>query len=200
MFAYIKGLLVHSTSAAVVIETGGIGYKIFIPANAYMQLPQLGQSLTLHTSFIVRELAQALYGFFTPQERDFYESLLGVTGVGPKIALALIGHMPLADLHRAIVNEDTATICRVPGIGKKGAERLIIELRDKVGAMSPSFGDIAQQPVGGSRVQIVNDAMSALINLGYNQGIAQKALKRTLKDAPDGIDLPTLISISLKNV
>ena len=200
MFAYIKGLLVHSTSAAVVIETGGIGYKIFIPANAYMQLPQLGQSLTLHTSFIVRELAQALYGFFTPQERDFYESLLGVTGVGPKIALALIGHMPLADLHRAIVNEDTATICRVPGIGKKGAERLIIELRDKVGAMSPSFGDIAQKPVGGSRVQIVNDAMSALINLGYNQGIAQKALKRTLKDAPDGIDLPTLISISLKNV
>lgn len=132
MFAYIKGTLVQSTATSVVIETHGIGYKLFIPVSAFSQLPQIGSPLTLQTSFIVRELAQTLYGFFTLHERDFFEALLGVTGIGPKIALALIGHMSTHELQRAISNEDTAALCRVPGIGKKGAERLIIEMRDKV--------------------------------------------------------------------
>lgn len=199
MFAYIKGLLVHAIPASVVIETGGIGYKIFIPASAFGTLPNVGQPLTLHTSFVVRELAQTLYGFFTPHERDFFEALLGVTGIGPKIALALIGHMPLRELQQAISNEDTAAICRVPGIGKKGAERLIIEMRDKVGAVMFASG-IEVHAAADSGAHTVNDAMSALINLGYNQSTAQKALKKTLKDAPEGADLGLLISIALKHV
>lgn len=138
MFAYIKGVLAQAAQAFVVIEAGGIGYKIFIPASAFSRLSHLGSEMTLQTSFIVREQAQTLYGFITANERDFFEALMGVTGIGPKIALALIGHMPLYELQQAIGQGDIATLCRVPGIGKKGAERLIIEMRDKVATLSPS--------------------------------------------------------------
>jgi holliday junction DNA helicase RuvA len=198
MFAYIKGILVQSSSAAVVIEANGIGYKLFIPANVFSQLPQIGSSITLHTSFVVRELAQTLYGFSTMEERDFYEALLGVTGIGPKIALALIGHMSLDDLHRAITNADTKMLCHVPGIGKKGAERLIIEMRDKVGGLPAS--SLSTNFVNDPQTQAINDAMSALINLGYNQGMAQKAIKKSLKDIPDAIDVAALISSALKHI
>lgn len=200
MFAYIKGTLVQSSPTSVVLETNGIGYKIFIPASALSQLPQTNSLLTLHTSFIVRELSQTLYGFFSMQERDFFDALLGVTGIGPKIALALIGHMSLSELQRAISSEDTATLCRVPGIGKKGAERLIIEMRDKVGASSAHSSEMSAHYVADPHAQAVNDAMSALINLGYNQNIAQKAIKKSLKDIPDAIDLAALISSALKHV
>lgn len=200
MFAYVKGTLVHATPNNVVIETTGIGYKIFIPASAFGPLPQIGESITLHTSFVVRELAQTLYGFHSPQERDFFDALMGVTGVGPKIALALIGHMPLRDLQHAIANEDTTTICRVPGIGKKGAERLIIEMRDKVGAALFASGGIDMHAVLDRSTQHVNDAMSALINLGYTHSTAQKAMKKTLKEAPESADAALLISTALKHV
>lgn len=198
MFAYIKGVLVQSTPISVVLEANHIGYKLFVPASVFSQLPQIGSSLTLHTSFVVRELAQSLYGFFTIEERDFFEALLGVTGIGPKIALALIGHMQIYELQQAIVNGDTPALCRVPGIGKKGAERLIIEMRDKVGTISASDGHSLHQ--ADPRAQAVNDAVSALINLGYNQGIAQKAIKKSLKDIPDAIDIGALISHALKHI
>lgn len=200
MFAYFKGVLMQSTPSSVVIETNGIGYKLFIPASVFSHLPQMGSSITLYTSFIVRELSHTLYGFSTMQERDFFEALLGVTGIGPKIALALIGHMSVRDLQNAISNEDTGMICRVPGIGKKGAERLIIEMRDKVGGLSLPSGESSVHFVADPHVQAVNDAVSALINLGYNQSVAQKAIKKSLKDIPDAIDLGALISSALKHI
>lgn len=200
MFAYIKGILAHASPSNVVIEAGGVGYKIFIPASMFSRLPHLGTELSLHTSFVVREQAQTLYGFLTTHERDFFEALMGVTGIGPKIALALIGHMPLNELQQAISMEDTATLCRVPGIGKKGAERLIIEMRDKVAIHAHNPGDFAIHSHCDPRAQTVNDAMSALINLGYTQATAQKAIKKTLKDIPEGIDVSALIATALKHV
>lgn len=200
MFAYIKGVLAQSTFTHVVIETNGIGYKLFVPVSAFPHLPQIGSSLILHTSFVVRELAQTLYGFFTIQERDFFEALLGITGIGPKIALALIGNMPINDLQRAISNEDTATLCRVPGIGKKGAERLIIEMRDKLGGLALHSDSLSIHCATDPQSQAINDAISALINLGYNQSIAQRAIKKSIKDNPEVIDLSVLISSALKHV
>lgn len=200
MYAYIKGTLVHSTPSTAVIEANGIGYLLHIPARTYSQLPQVGVHLILYTSFIVREQSQALYGFTTAQERDFFEQLLGVTGIGPKTALALVGHMALVELQQAIVQGDATSICRVPGIGKKGAERLIIEMRDKVGTLGVLPADLAVHVVGDKRSQDVTDAISALINLGYNQSVAQKAIKKTLKEVPEGVDLASLISGALKNV
>lgn len=200
MFAYIKGILAHATQASVTIEAGGVGYKVFIPSSAFLRLPHLGSEILLQTSFIVREQAQTLYGFITANERDFFEALMGVTGIGPKIALALIGSMPLNELQQAIAQDDITTLCRVPGIGKKGAERLIIEMRDKVAVHFHSPSDLAVHSCADTRSQTVNDAMSALINLGYNQMTAQKAIKKTLKDIPEGIDVSTLISSALKHV
>lgn len=200
MFAHIRGVLVQATPAFVVLETTGVGYKIFIPANAFGTIPALGDSFILHTSFVVREISQTLYGFIYPAERDFFEGLLGVTGIGPKIALALIGHMPLRELQHAIASEDIATICKIPGIGKKGAERLIIEMRDKVSSSLFTSSGIDVNVVLDKSSQSLNDAMNALINLGYNQSTAQKALKKTIKENPETKDAGLLISIALKHV
>lgn len=200
MFAYIKGFLAHSSPSSVTIEARGVGYKIFIPANTFTLLPNVGEESLLHTSFVVREQAQTLYGFSTIEERDFFEALMGVTGIGPKVALALIGHMPLGDLQSAILEENVAAICRIPGIGKKGAERLIIEMRDKISLhTASSSGSISYSSLD-PRSRTINDAMSALINLGYNQVTAQNAIKKSLKDIPDAIDVSALIAGALKNV
>ena len=139
----------HANPAHVVLDVGGVGYKLFIPTSLFSRLPQTGSTVLLHTSFIVRELWHALYGFLTSQERDVFEALMGVTGIGPKLALSLIGHLSIQQLHQAIVQEDISMICKVPGIGKKSSERLIIEMRDKVGsllALDP--GDLALQGTG----------------------------------------------------
>lgn len=200
MYAYIKGILAQANPTAVIIEAGGIGYKIFIPISAMNQLPQVGETIILHLSFIVREQAQTLYGFPSMQERDFFESLMGVTGIGPKIALALIGHMPLGELQKAIAQQDIPTICRVPGIGKKGAERLIIEMRDKISNIEMGPQNYAVTNASDPRTQCVNDAMSALINLGYTNSTAQTAIKKSLKSLPESIDVASLISLALKHV
>jgi holliday junction DNA helicase RuvA len=201
MFAHIRGTLVYSSPIYVTLETGGVGYKIMIPANVFSQLPQIGEKLLLHTAFIVRELSQTLYGFTSDQERDIFEVLLGVSGVGPKTALSIIGHLSAHNLYDAISNNDIPKICKVPGIGKKSAERLMIEIRDKLPSLFPAKpSQFAVDIQGDSRSQIVNDAMSALINLGYNQNTSERAIRKTLKDLPDTIELAELITIALKNV
>lgn len=202
MYAFIKGKLVSSLPTYAILEANGIGFQIYIPANVFPKLPQIGGTdLTLYTSFVVRELSQTLYGFLSIQERDIFEEFMGVTGIGPKLALSLIGHLDVNDLQRAITNHDILTICKVPGIGKKTAERLIIELRDKLNhLLPPNPSDLGVTFPTDPKAQLVRDAMSTLINLGYNQLTAQKAIKKSLKDLPDEIDLATLITNSLKSV
>lgn len=201
MFAFIKGLLVSSSPLNAVIETGGIGFLIYIPANVFPNLPQIGHSLLLHTSYVVRELSHTLYGFLSIHERDLFEILMGVTGIGPKLALSIIGHISVHELSKAINAHDLAAICKVPGIGKKTAERLIIELRDKLTAMCPPDpSEHAIHLIKDPNAQKIKDAMSALINLGYNQVTAQKAIKITMRELSEEADLATLITFSLKNV
>ena len=126
---------------------------------------------------------------------------MGVTGIGPKLALSIIGNMPGHELHHAITNHDIPTISKVPGIGKKTAERLIIEMRDKISNivnLDPS--DFAVHASSDPRAQRISDAMSALINLGYNQVTVQKAIKKTLKDLPESVNLSELITGALQNL
>ncbi len=198
MISYIKGILVESQPGYAVLETIGIGYKIFIPTSAYAKLPQYGQQTVLYTSFIVRELSQALYGFTTQEERELFEELLTVTGVGPKLALSLIGHLPIHNMRQAVAAGDIPAISKVPGVGKKTAERLIVELRDKFYKKHPLPADFAI-PVGNEpSLQKIADAMNALINLGYNQAKAQQAVKKSLTLLPESADLPALITQALK--
>lgn len=201
MIAFIKGCLVQTNPMHIIIEANGIGYKIFIPTSVFSKLPQLHETCLLYTSFVIREMSQTLYGFLSEQERDLFEILMGVSGIGPKLALSLIGHLPLQEMSRAISSHDIITICKVPGIGKKTAERLIIELRDKFSTLFPvDRSDLAVHELDEQRSRHITDAMSALINLGYNQVTAQKAIKKTLKDFPESIDLGELITSALKHV
>lgn len=200
MYAFIKGELVHSSPLYVVVETGGVGYQIHTPANVFAKLPQLGSTVLLHTSFVVRELSQTLYGFLSVHERDMFETLMGVTGIGPKLALSINGHISLTDLQKAVANADIPVICRVPGIGKKTAERLIIELRDKLQDICPHDPSDLSIPLSDPKAHKIRDAMNALVNLGYNQSTAQKAIKKTMQDLSEDVDLATLITTSLKNV
>lgn len=201
MLNYLKGLLVAATSTYIVLEANGLGYKIFIPASGLNKLPQLKESYLVHTSLVIKEMSQTLYGFHEPLERDLFEELLNVNGIGPKTALSLIGHLSLQQLQEAVENDEINKICKVPGIGKKTAERLIIELRDKLNHFNipqPASHQIETKTSGYS--QKIKDAMSALINLGYNQMTAQKAIKKTVQEFSEEIELGLLITHALKNI
>lgn len=200
MYAYIKGKLASATAPNAIIEANGIGYLVFIPANVFAKLPQIGAELILHTSYIVREQSQALYGFLSIQDRDLFELLMSVSGIGPKLALNICGHLSLTDLHRAIQQRDLVVISRVPGIGKKSAERLVVELGDKIQSLVPAGHDAAVVYPSDPRAQKIRDAMSALVNLGYNQATAQKAIKKALHEFSDEIDLTALITSSLQRI
>ncbi len=201
MFAYMRGQLMHAEVAFLILEIQGIGYKIFIPASLFVRMPPIGSEMQLHLSFVVRELSQTLYGFFTMQERDLFETLIGVTGIGPKLALSLIGHLSLADLHHAVQSEEIASLVRVPGVGRKTAERLLIELRDKLPEVN-SVSSANAAPLSPSQIsnQKMRDGINALVNLGYQQAIAQKAIKKVLTDHTEEVDLASLITYALKNM
>lgn len=200
MFSYFKGILVSSSPTQALVEVQGIGYSISIPCTVIGKLPQIGNPIQLFTSFVVREFAHSLYGFLSTDERDLFEVLLNVTGIGPKLALSLIGHLSPSDLQAAITQQNLPLLCKVPGVGKKTAERLLIELRDKVQQFASSDHSSAA-PAGNENFSgPIQDAMMALISLGYNQAVAKKAITQSLKELPDEVDLATLITTSLKRV
>lgn len=186
MFDYIKGQLVFKDPSKATIDVNGIGYTISISLNTYSHLPETEKEVTLFTSFIVREDAQILYGFLTREERAFFEKVITVSGIGPKIGLALIGHVDTTTLQEAIHANNDALICKVPGIGKKTAQRLIIELKDKLPAVSTT--------TTGSH--LLSDAVQALINLGYHPIHAQKAVQLVMKK--DIQDLSKIITEALQ--
>ena len=200
MFAYVKGILIAIQSTYVVIDVNGVGYMIFIPCRLLSELPAIGQIIQIHTSFVVRESSQTLYGFLSNQERSVFEVLMNVTGIGPKLALSLIGHLTFPELQTAVACQDLLTLCRVPGVGKKTAERLIVELKDKLPSLLPFDAislSISPQNLLSKHAQ---DAIMALINLGYNQSTAQKAIKQSLKELPETADLALMITTALKNI
>lgn len=189
----------QATPSEVVLDVGGIGYRILIPVSTYPRLPSLGENVLLHTSHVVREMSQTLYGFLSKEERSFFEKVTGVSGIGPKLALSLVAHLSIDEMQVAISRNDVAAICQVPGIGKKTAQRLIIELRDKCGK-TPLPSDFAINHKSDPQSQKVADGISALINLGYNQATAHKAITKSLSQLPESIDLSALITDALKNI
>jgi len=201
MFSYFKGILSAINPTYVIVDVHGVGYAIFIPCRLHVELPPLGQTVQFFTTFVVREASQSLYGFLKCQERDVFEVLMNVSGIGPKLALSLIGHLSFDELHTAVAHQDLTTLCRVPGVGKKTAERLIVELKDKLPNLLPLNESSLAITLPDSKTQHIQDAILALINLGYNQSTAQKAIKQTLKDLPEEtVDLALLITNALKNI
>lgn len=198
MYEYLKGTLIEAAASKAVVDVQGLGFCLQIPFNHLSKLPGPGSTVTFYVSFVVREDSQKLYGFLTQHERDLFESLLEVSGVGPKTSLCLIGHMEISHLQTAIVEGNVQQICKIPGIGKKTAERLIVEMRDKmkkglVQSSSPNLAFGSDEEKGP-----VADAISALINLGYNSSQAEKAIKIAMTKFREEPDLAKLITAALR--
>ena len=182
MITRITGQLVSATPLAAVIETGGLAYEVNIPVTTAERLPAVGTQARLHTLVVYREDSQTLYGFATEEERDFFRLLIEkVSGVGPKMALSVLSKLSLPVLRGAIAAGDVGLLAKCPGIGKKTAERLVIELRDKLGAPTnaPGAGPGASagEPAASADNQ-VNDAVLALVALGYKAADADKAVRQ----------------------
>lgn len=193
MFDYFKGTLTKVDPVGVTLEVGGIGYKLLIPLNVYTEVSSmLGQNLTFYCSLVVREDSQRLFGFTKESARNLFNTLSDVTGVGPKTALSILGHMSIDELKLALHHADTLSLAKVPGIGKKTAERLIVELRDKIS--KPSKDELPL--LRNSENHMFQDAISALINLGYQRSIAQKAVEKASEKEVKS--LSELIAKSLK--
>ena len=201
MITSIQGLLTSSTPLHAIVELNGFGYEVNVPVTTAEKLPQVGATVKLHTLVIYREDAQTLYGFATPAERDFFRLMIeNVTGVGPKGALGIMSRLSLALLEGSIRAGDVATLSKVPGIGKKTAERLVVELKAKVGA-----GDFTANPSGpaisdssAAAGSPHRDAIAALISLGYKAADADQAIRQAaLALGPKAITTEALIKKAL---
>ena len=195
MIAYLKGLLVEKDPARVVVECGGVGYEAFIPLCTFDRLPAKGAEVMLRTYHAVREDAEVLYGFATEEEKRTFELMTTVSGVGPKLALAVLSGLSIGDLQMAIASGDAKRIATVKGVGKKTAERIVVELKDKVNpieALAKSGGDGNARKSG-----VLRDAMLALAALGFAEDMARKQVQRVLEDDPAVEDVETVVRRAL---
>ena len=196
MFDSIQGILKDKDPLKAVVETGGIGYRLTIPLSTYTQLPPCEKSLKLYLSQVVREDSNTLYAFLAKEERDLFETLITLSGIGPKTALAIIGHMDIASFQRAIAASDVRLLSKIPGIGKKTAERLVIEMRDKF-----KKGPLKGKSLSLSSADtLIGDAMNALLNLGYGPIDAQKAVQAAMEEKKEEKDLGRLITAALQKI
>lgn len=198
MFDSMKGILKDKEPLKAVVEVGGIGYRLTIPLNTYTRLPSLETSVHLHLSQVIREDSNTLYAFAEKQERDLFEILITLSGIGPKTAIGIIGHMDMNAFQNAILCADTRILSKIPGIGKKTAERLVLEMRDKLKNLSKKDKSVPFSPSSGDA--LLADAVNALMNLGYNPIEAQKAVQTARADAKDETDLGKIITFALKKV
>ncbi|GHA01042.1 Holliday junction branch migration protein RuvA [Ignatzschineria ureiclastica] len=181
------------------VDVNGVGYEVELPMSSFAQLPQEGEKVQLTIHHVVREDASLLYGFSSPKEREAFRLLIKVSGIGPKSAILILSGLSAEELYRVINRDDLASLTKVPGVGKKTAERLIIELRDKVKNLAPAagFDDLlgGTEPIMTDPQMITDDAIEALVSLGYNQ---TEAKKRVMKVAKPGLTLEMIIPLALK--
>lgn len=197
MYAYVSGTLAEKKPTEAIIEAGGVGYRLLIPASSYDKLPATGQPATLQTTFIVREDSQTLYGFATAAEKTAFETLTGVSGVGPKLALAALSAMTPGELRDTVVAGDVAMLTRIPGVGKKVAELLVVKLRDRFAAVDGLDGGGV---LGGDGAvgQARADARAGLEALGLARAEAERRLRKALKAHPGTQSAEDLIRLALR--
>jgi Holliday junction DNA helicase RuvA len=183
MIGRLTGTLSEKNPPQVLVDCQGVGYEVDVPMSTFFNLPGLGEKVSLLTHFVVREDAQILFGFGTPSEREAFRQLIKISGVGPRTALSVLSGMSVSDIAQAVTAQDASRFVKVPGIGKKTAERLLLELKGKIGA---DLGPLGAAAVG-SDAQ--GDILQALIALGYSDKEAQASLKSLPKDVSvsDGI-------------
>ena len=200
MIALLTGRLAFKAPTHLALDVQGVGYEVFIPLSTYYGLPNLNEtaSLSIHTH--VREDAIQLFGFLTPQEKDTFVLLTSVSGIGPKLALSVLSSLSVTDVVSAIRTADLEKLATVPGIGKKSAGRIALELKDKLAKLESSPVVSSRLSGGEKRDSTFDDALSALINLGYRPQDAKGALQQVKKMKPDSLVLKDLIRDTLKEL
>lgn len=181
MIGQLRGQILRKSPQEVVLEVGGVGYRVLIPVSTFYRLGEAGASVSLRVHTHVREDALALYGFLSESEQALFEKLIGVAGVGPKLAINILSGIEAPELVAALREADVARLTRIPGVGKKTAERLVLELKEKMPAPAAGEGAAAAAPGGAKQ-----DLVSALVHLGYSHAEAERGAERALREAGDG--------------
>jgi len=197
MIIFLEGILEEKLPTRAVINAGGIGHEIIITLNTYEDLPAKGTKVRLQTHHHVREDAEILYGFSDNSERDFFVTLIGISGVGPSLAINILSGLPLYSLREAIAAEDSARLSSIKGIGKKTAERIIVELKDKVSILSVT--EEKSKSVS-SEERVLNDAVLALVALGYRNADAYTAVKRVLSEGKSDLPVEEIVREALSSI
>ena len=197
MYAYLNGKVAEKGQNSLVIDVGGVGYLLSVSMNTLQETPPIGESMKVYTYFSVREDAMELFGFASQEEKSMFSRLLSVSGVGPKVALSILGSMPLRDLTLAIVTGDVTALSRAPGVGKKTAQRLALELKDKV-----KQSDLDYAPASGAvftpvQEDAAQEALAALQSLGYTAAEATKSISQVRGQSDSANEL---VRLALRNM
>lgn len=196
MIGRLQGTVIDKQAPDLLLDVQGVGYEVLVSLSTFFAVPNIGESVTLHTHFVVRDDAQLLFGFAELGERTLFRHLIKVNGVGPKMALAILSGMSASEFALCVHNNDVATLVKLPGVGKKTAERLVIEMRDRVGDIQAGATGVAA--VTSQQPDIAEEAESALIALGYKPQDAAKMVSRALSD--DISSAEQLIRAALKSM
>lgn len=183
MIALLRGTLVEKHPSRLIVDVGGVGYDVLVPLSTFYVLGDPGATVSLRIHTHVREESLALYGFATSLEQELFERLISISGVGPKLALAVLSGIEPAELIKAIRLQDVARLTAIPGIGKKTAERIGLELKDRLPVALPAVGEASAETPPADRLRA--DLLSALLNLGYQRAVADKAIETTLRGRTD---------------
>lgn len=192
MIASITGMLKRKGADYLIIDVSGIGYQVSVPLSTFCTLPEPGIEVSLHIHTQMREDSLSLFGFLTEPEKDMFQMLMSVSGIGPKLALAVLSSLPVPDLCCAIQSADDCRLCSIPGIGKKTAARMVLELKDKIRTITSDPGS----PAGLVRTGLQEDVVSALVNLGYKRAQAEEAVGQVSRKRP-GMPVEDLIRETL---
>lgn len=201
MIAHLSGSLLSKQPNIVIVDVSGVGYEITIPLSTFYDLGEEGSAVALRIYTHVREDALQLFGFRTEREKKLFLQLTSVSGIGPKLAITILSGMSAEELIPAIRGNDLARLVNIPGVGKKTAERLVVELKDKVSALSsPELEEQFRIAGGtGSKTSIVDDIVSALVNLGFQRAAAEKAVNATMQENPDA-NFSQLTKLSMRKL
>jgi Holliday junction DNA helicase RuvA len=184
VIAYLRGRILEKHPNRLVVDVNGVGYDVFVPLSTFYGLGDAGSEIVLRIHTHVREDALVLYGFATPLEQDLFERLISISGIGPKLALAVLSGIEPLELMRAIERGDVARLTNIPGVGKKTSERIVLELKDRLPRV-PAAAAAADAAVAEPST-VRDDVLSALVNLGYHRPLAEKAVASAIKVMPDG--------------
>ena len=193
MIAQISGILIQKNPTEIVVDCAGVGYQLFVSVTTSNKLQDAGSKVTLKTLLVHREDAMQLYGFYDDTEREVFKLLISISGIGPKSALAILSSITISELKQSIISNNLLLLQKMPGIGKKTAERLVIELKDKIIKIDTEDTEVDNYNA------LVQEAITALVVLGYNRSIAEKAVKKSLTVSENtNISLEEIIRLSLK--